>query len=68
MAKQSPAKASAYLAVRERLVAEGYDGFDLICPAGLRDALRQMQMDGERLVALEQDLRSSLDEADEDAE
>lgn len=42
------------------------EGFDLNSPAGLRAALRQME--GERLVALEQNLRSALDEADDDAE
>ncbi|AZM87065.1 hypothetical protein EIP87_34185 (plasmid) [Pseudomonas aeruginosa] len=64
----TPAQAEARRTAREQLSAEGYDTFDLSSPEGLRDALRQMQLEGERLVALERDLRSALDEADDDAE
>lgn len=67
MTEQSPAQAEAYSTAREHLEAEGYSDFDLASASGVRSALSQMRSEAERITTLEQWLRSTLDEADEDA-
>lgn len=62
-----PKRRAAYDQARETLEDEGYTSGSMQTPADIREALFLMAAEGERLVALEQDLRSRLDDADDEA-
>lgn len=63
----TPAQVAARRDAVAALEAEGLDDFDLSSAAGLHAALRQVEIEGQRLTTLASDLRAALDEADDDA-
>lgn len=64
----TPELEAVYAEVRETLEVEEYDdGAHFDSPQGLHDAIRQMEIDGDRLQSLAYKLRSQLEEAEEDA-
>lgn len=65
----TPELEAVYAEVRETLEVEEYDdGAHFDSPQGLHDAIRQMEIDGDRLVSLAYKLRSQLEEAEKDAQ
>lgn len=65
--EQSPLQRAAYDQARETLEDEGYTSGAMQSAADISEALFLMAAEGERLVALEQDLRSRLDDVDDEA-